>query len=331
MFVIASLLHGIVIRRGSLVVLTLAFVACGDGTPKLVPDQGGSDLMWGEQIRPPDMQSGDAARSGNIGDPCEPTVSGQCTGGTVCLNVGGGVGVCTISGCQLEDIATPASEDDCPTIAASDQSHRKTVCTEVSVAAPDGGYRTDTFCFPQCTVRPDANDCAVVNPQLACDPASLLQNGYREVCMLPACKVDSDCGNRSLMHPDSICHVATGTCHTRGTVGVEIGSPCKVNSDCGPYQFCFPEQKDDKGNRIVEGGYCTIIGCMHFGPWTCPESSKCFVLASSKDFSLCLATGCNPLEEPKQDGCRDEASAGQYDCRVEEQDSYCWLDPSPGK
>lgn len=294
--------------RGSLVlVAALAVAGCSDtNTPRgdARPPDG---RVLGDGVKPPDAGIGDGGLAGNIGAVCTPG-SGSCGANGECLDVGGGVGVCSVRGCILEDLKTPASEDNCPTLAGN----VRTVCTTLT---PKGASSAANYCLPKCTPSEGKNSCAgLVSAPLACDPVSLLQNGWSEVCMLPACKVDSDCGNRNPIDPDSTCDVTTGTCRVRGVTGVKIGSPCRTSTECGPGQFCYAERKDPAGKTIAEGGYCTVIGCSYGDPWTCPTGSACVVLGVAKAFSYCLATGCSDTAPAASDGCRDEASPGQYAC-----------------
>jgi hypothetical protein len=293
-----------------------------------------------EGVVPPDFRFGDGGWAGNIGSPCDPKTGAGCAGQAHCLQVGDSVGVCTLRGCRVEDLSTPDMEDDCPPVPSrTDGGLIPTVCTTVSTAARDGGPGSATFCLPKCVPSPNGNSCASINPALACDPLSLLQNGHSEVCMVPACTSDLECGNKDWRHPDQFCETVTGMCHTLGTVNGKVGSPCKKSAECGESQYCYPESKDSSGKVVVEGGYCTIIGCKYGEksptpcppgarcPWRCPSGSKCVVLGAAMAFSLCLATGCQAGVEPKSDGCRDEASAAQYACTAQDGDWVCWLDP----
>jgi hypothetical protein len=264
---------------------------------------------------PPDF-GGDGRRpAGNIGDPC--VVGTGCSGAAECLEVGPGIGVCARKGCTPENVTTAKTEDDCPMLGTGPAAVR-TVCTRISTGASASAY----FCLPKCEPKPDANPCVgVVGARLACDPVSLLQNGWSEVCMLPACESDAECGNRNPISPDSTCDPATGTCQARGNAGVKIGAKCKTSADCGPKQFCYAERKDRDGKPMVEGGYCTIVGCGYGGPWACPADSKCVSMA--KTFTMCLATGCVLAAPPGKDGCRDGTAAGQYKCIPQDTTSVC--------
>jgi hypothetical protein len=308
---------------------------CGSSTKQTLdgraPDQG-----IGEAVQPPDVRTEDSGWTGteNVGFSCDPSGDGkECTGRGVCLGVGGGVGVCTISGCTLEDVSTPIKDDNCPAIVRSDgKGTIQSICTQVPVAASDGGPSSKTFCLPQCRPDPEGNSCADLDPakintRLACDPMTFFLNDYSEVCLFPACTRDVDCDDKDPLHPQYSCDLKTGTCRVKGTPGVKVGSPCKTSTACGPGQFCYPEHKDKSDKVVAEGGYCTIVGCKFGGPWSCPEESKCFGLGSaSVSVSFCLAVGCKASSPPESDGCRDEASAGQYACTVQDKDEVCWLD-----
>jgi len=310
---------------GALLCGLLCLPGCGDEKARSDGDLRPPDGGVGEGIKPPDLWLGDGALGpGNVGASCDPKAGGAgCSGNAACLAVTASVGVCAIPNCTLEDVTTPANEDTCPTVNVAGVA-TKTVCTAISVTAADGGYQLMHFCLPSCTAKAGSNACAAVNKTLTCDPLTILQNGTSEVCLLSACKNDLECGSKGPLDPNATCDVPTGTCHTKGTGGVKVGSPCKVSSECGPGQFCYPEQKDPKtGKTLVAGGYCTIVGCVHLGPWACPAGSECFALGSAKSVSLCLATGCDAAKND----CRPEAPSGQYAC-TKQADSVtvCWID-----
>jgi hypothetical protein len=312
--------------------LLLSYSCTSTETPE--GDGGARDLGPGDAVRPPDLSVAADAGTGNIGSPCDPDTGQGCTGGATCLKIGHQAAVCTISGCTLENIATPGTEDTCPTITPRSGPSFRTVCTRVPIA---GG----TFCLPACTPSTTQNPCKVFHSgpykarsrPLSCDPASIIYNDHSEVCLLPGCLQDTDCWQNALMR-DQICHKPTGTCQTVGQAGVKVGAPCKVSTDCGPSQFCYPERKESGGRTLVEGGYCTVVGC-NYGEadnktsiWDCPAESRCFTMGSLNALSMCLATGCSPEKPPESDGCRDKASAGQYDCIYIEKVAVCWLAPS---
>ncbi len=287
-------------------IAALLLAGCTSSQP--AADTGSRDGRYlGDGIQPPDAGLGDGGIKGTIGAPCTPGKGGEC-GGSECLDVGGGVGVCSVRGCVPEDLKTAATEDNCPAL----PSGVRTVCTSLT---PKGSTSAASYCLPKCTPSASKNACAgLVDAKLTCDPISLLQNGWSEVCMLPACTGDAECGNRNPLNPDSKCDPTTGTCRVRGVDGVKVGSRCKTSTECGPGQFCYAEHKDASGKTIAEGGYCTVIGCSYGGPWSCPTGSACVVLGSAKAFSYCLATGCSDTAPAASDGCRDEAAPEQYKC-----------------
>jgi hypothetical protein len=272
------------------------------------------------------------AGTGNIGSPCDPATGQGCTGRAACLKLGTATGVCAISGCTVEDITTPGVEDSCPKITSPEGTSYRTVCTRVPI---QGG----TYCLPECTPSTITNPCKRFHTgpykdkstPLSCDPASIIYNDHSEVCLLPGCSDDTDCW-KNFVERDQTCHKATGICQTKGQAGVLVGSPCKVSSDCGPAQFCYPERRDKSGRTLVEGGYCTVVGCGYADErttiWDCPSGSKCFSMGSLSTLSMCLATGCSPDKPPESDGCRDTATPGQYDCIYIDKVAVCWLAPS---
>ena len=306
----------------------LVTMGCAD-TVK-VDDGGPGDIGQGDAVKPPDLSSGDGGGSGNIGQECDPTSGKGCTGAATCLKVTDKVGVCSLPNCTLEDISTPATEDTCPTTKVGQDSGKgwPTVCTRV----PNAG---GNFCLPKCDIKtnekPRTNPCLRFHKGLACDPVSLTYNDHSEVCLFPRCTKDTDCGNKDPLKPDSWCDQETGLCFPVGKAKAGVGAPCKVSSDCGKNQYCYPERKSSGGKVLVEGGYCTVVGCAYGAPWTCPSGSKCFSMGSLNALSLCLALGCNADDPPAKDNCRDEASAGQYDCIYLDKYQVCWLAPIKSK
>jgi hypothetical protein len=286
--------------------------------------RGDLDRGIGEGIKLPDLQRGDGIRwtgNENVGASCDPATGTGCKPQAVCLDVGSGAGVCALPGCTIEDLSTPAIDDNCPTLQLKSGGKLRTVCTRGPTAS--GGQ---TYCLPACTPDPSRNDCqfkdAELSKKLACDPLSLLLNDHAEVCMFPACTKSSDCGNRNPLDPDATCDLTTGTCQVIGKLDVKVGAPCKLSTDCGAGQHCYPERKDAAGKVQIEGGYCTIVGCRYGGLWTCPAESKCFTIGSTgATVSLCLATGCKLSES-----CRPGTAAGQYACTLLAGENVCWID-----
>jgi len=313
-----------------LLLVTAGLVACSDD---VVPDLGPFDHRL-EAITPPDFRLDDGNVKANIGAPCDPAKGGVgCTGGAVCLDLGStgcdlatgwGCGVCALGDCTMENIATTEKEDTCPEGA---------VCTQVPVAA--GSVKT--FCLLGCVPSFDSNDsnpCATGSPShagVACHPASVVLNDHAEVCLFPACKTDADCGNKDLLNPDSICMKGSGICLSRGNQQALIGGPCTGSQHCGPHQYCLLEQKDAGGKVVMQGGYCTLVGCKYYEDnnsktdyWRCPSGSKCFYMGSGQFVSFCLATECDPGAPDEADSCRDEADLGQYDCIQLGAEKACW-------
>jgi hypothetical protein len=312
----------------------VGLLACG--TTETAPADAGVPDGDGRPILPPDLTVGDAQWIGNVGHPCDPNQDGKgCTGDAVCLDVMGkkaGVtcdlttgagcgGVCTLVGCTMEDITTSQIEDDCPS---------GTVCTRVPVASGD-----KNFCLQSCEPAVDENPCEKLgHAGLTCHPATIVLNDHTEVCLYPACSKDTDCGNQDPINPDSTCLLPSGICLAKGSKNGVVGGPCKESKDCGPYQYCLLEQKDAGGELFLEGGYCTLIGCKYFNPdkpddtvyWKCPAESKCFAMGSGQFVSFCLAVSCEPEQPTASDGCRDEASDGQYDCIMLGTEKVCWVD-----
>jgi hypothetical protein len=330
--------------------LSLA-LGCSDVSPVL--DGPPADLSSGESIRPPDFRvdgRADLSGNANIGAPCDPATGGaECKGGTVCLDIqagrgtgcvlatGMGCGICALSGCVVEDVQTPELEDTCPEVSVGAR-FVPTICTMVPLARGEGGAESATFCLPSCTPHPDVNACADYgHAGVSCDPGSVTLTGQSEVCLYPTCTEDADCDNPDPLEPRATCHIANGLCLTVGNPEGAIGSPCVTSVDCGRYQRCLHEQQGPKGDVQFEGGYCTLVGCEHFIDegttpyWQCPEGSKCVLIGSAKAVSLCLAFGCKIGAPKESDGCRDDASAGQYSCvKVDDPElGVCWLDVSP--
>lgn len=319
------------LRTAGLLALAL-FAACGEDSPG---GEGGPRDQGFEPVTPPDIALHDGAVSANIGAPCDPkNGDADCDGGAECLDLSGGspgacdlpggkgCGVCVLVGCTVEDIETPAVEDTCP---------KGTACTVLPVVSG-----TETFCLQKCTPQPDSNPCAATHAGLTCHPASIVLNWHTEVCVYPACSADQDCGNKDPLKPDSVCLVKSGTCLVKGDPQAKVGDPCTKSSDCGPYQSCLAEQKESSGTIKLEGGYCTKIGCKYGDPqtspdyWGCPPDSECFYMGSGQFVTFCLATTCDPTKPDDSDGCRDQASAGQYDCielgtTGSDKVNVCWL------
>lgn len=259
---------------------------------------------------------------GNIGRPCNPSIKiNGCTGDAMCVALNATMGVCAVPDCKMEDITTAEVEDSCPQISTpGGGAATRTACTRIKSLGR-------TFCLPICKPDPKSNPCTKFHKEVACDPVSLLYNGHSAVCLFPRCEKDPDCGNKNPFSPDSTCHKASGTCLVRGKSGAKVGDPCLVDTDCGTGQNCYPEQKDKTGKKVVEGGYCSVIGCALGAPWQCPASSQCFSMGPAGALSLCLATGCSVSKPDDQDGCRDKATPGQYDCYYISKAPVCWLKP----
>ena len=309
-----------------LLLCTVVATGCDESDQKL--DAGGQDLGPGDAVKPPDFSASHDAGSGNIGVQCDPKTSNGCKGAATCLEVTDKVGVCALSGCTMEDITTPAVEDTCPKIATPGGGAKTpTICTRV----PDAG---GNYCLPKCSIStktPRTNPCLKFHQGLACDPVSLTYNDHSEVCLFPRCNKDADCDNKDPWNLDSKCDVDLGLCFPVGKKGAQVGDPCKVSTDCGKNQFCYPERKSKSGKVAVEGGYCTVVGCAYGAPWTCDSNSKCFSMGSLNALSLCLALGCKADSPPEKDGCRDNASKGQYDCIHLDKYQVCWLAPQGAK
>jgi len=302
--------------------LLLALTGCDDGYDSVDSGMTPMDMGPGEGILPPDLSSGDGTGTGNIGQPCTPgSAKRPCTGQAVCLALSTTTGICAVPDCKMEDIKTAEVEDSCPMISAKDGGAlTRTACTRIKSLKR-------TFCLPVCKPDPKGNPCSKFHSGLACDPVSLLYNGHSAVCLFPRCEKDMDCGNKNPISPDSTCHKATGTCLVRGKTGAKVGDPCSTDTDCGVGQNCYPEQKEASGKTRVEGGYCTVVGCSLGDPWKCPANSKCFSMGPAGALSLCLATGCTVNKPDASDGCRDKATAGQYDCYYISKTPVCWLKP----
>lgn len=310
--------------------LLLVVAACGDPTNG-EPDGGVHDLSLPDAVKPPDLGHRDGLGGGNIGAECDPVKKTGCKGSTVCLKVSATVGVCALPSCTLEDITTPSVEDTCPATSVGVVDAGKglpTVCTRV----PNAG---GNYCLPLCSIKANqkkrTNPCLRFHKGLACDPVSLIYNDHSEVCLFPRCMKDADCGNKDPLKPDSWCDLDTGLCFPVGKAKAQVGSPCKVSADCGKNQYCYPERKTSGGKVMVEGGYCTVVGCSYGAPWTCPTGSRCFSMGSLNALSLCLALGCKADDPPAKDQCRDEASPGQYDCIYLDKNQVCWLAPQKSK
>lgn len=303
-----------------LLLVVLLLGACSNDAPNLPPDAGVTDQGTGEGVRPPDLSGKDAGSSGNIGAPCTPGSDAGCSGAATCLGLSQSVGICAVAGCTLEDPSTATIEDTCPAIPLPG-APGKTVATVCTRAPAAGG----TFCLPSCTPSATQNSCAVFHPQVACDPVSVLYNDHSAVCLVPACSKDTDCPAVHPLHPEATCHQGSQTCLPKGKAAGKVGSPCVTNADCGNGQFCYPQRRSKSGKVTVEGGYCTVLGCAHGAPWTCPSGAKCFTIGSGTAMSMCLATGCQAGKPDASDGCRDEASPGQYDCLYLDKTQVCWL------
>lgn len=310
--------------RSGVLLLILAG-ACGREAAQ-TEDAGPTDQASGEGVRPPDIHSGDGGGTGNIGQFCNPQDGTKgCQGKATCLTLSSSVGICAVPGCTLEEVSTPEIEDTCPLIPTpGSSSPTRTICTRIQ----DLGT---TYCLPACTPSTQGNPCTKFHALLACDPVSLLYNDHSAVCLFPRCVKDSDCGNKSSINPDATCHTPTGVCMTKGSPNAKIGDPCKSDKDCGNWQNCYPQRKTSTGKTVVEGGYCTVVGCHLGAPWACPAGSKCFSMGPLNTLSLCLATGCQATKPNNLDGCRDEATANQYDCIYLDKTEVCWLDPKAGK
>ena len=292
------------------------------GCPRATAPADGGLLEAGRRdgILPPDIRITEAGWSGSPGTPCNLDSGTGCSGQSVCLTVGLGVGVCALPGCTVEDLTTPQIEDNCPT---------GTACTRVLVSPPGSPPTTQAFCLRTCVPSSTSNPCKDLHPRLACDPASILYNGHRPVCLFAACQRDGQCGNGSDVKPDSVCDPLLGLCFPRGTENAKVGASCRVSGECGRGQFCLGERHVATGGLEAAGGYCTVIGCHHGAPWGCPTGSTCVVLGSSQALSMCLATGCNPRAPTESDGCRDEARGGQYECVPLGSQAVCWVRYSP--
>jgi hypothetical protein len=308
--------------------LALGVIACS--TKSAVVDGGRDGSMVRDGIVPPDLGARDGLRGGNVGAPCSTNTGEGCTGQAECLGVTADVGMCAIPDCTMEDLETPAIEDDCPALAAG-----PSVCTLIQVQSGDGGFKEARYCLPQCSAKATENACAAVNPALTCDPVTMLLNGHAEVCLMAACPA-APCSNDPIK-PPTTCDTPSATCQVTGKQDAKIGSPCLVSSDCGQGQFCLPETTDKSGATVLAGGYCTIIGCEHGDSknpnlWTCPRDSKCFTVGK---LSLCLAVGCEWKAQPGQTGCRNDAPTGQYTCTLYKVDGndvgVCWINVSTQK
>ncbi|PID38266.1 MAG: hypothetical protein CSB49_06460 [Proteobacteria bacterium] len=291
--------------------LLVAGVSCSEDDSASA-DLGVADLSPGEPISPPDFSALDTT-VGPVGNSCDPAGPNTCGGQAICFDVGRGIGVCAIPDCTLEDPETSPNEDTCP---------KGTACGEVSWSA-DGGYGRRTFCFVKCTAASDRNPCQQRHPQLACDPSTILLTGYTEVCAAPGCSQDGECGAFSPRDPKATCDTKTNLCFVNGKPGASIGAPCASSLDCGEEQFCYVEGGAVK-DKVV-GGYCTKVGCKYKGRWSCPAGSSCFQLGATQAVSICLATGCDTKAAEEKDGCRDEATAGVYDCFKIGKESVCWV------
>jgi hypothetical protein len=329
----------------SLLVLIALLAACDNGA--VSPPDSGLDLGNTDAVVPPDLTVSDGwPAKANVGAPCDPASGAGCDKGLTCLDVRGagsqvpcdlgqgvhdGCGVCVLTGCTMEDINTPTKEDDCPSQVLKGKSV-DTICTTIPVAGGDAGVSAINTCLPTCVPDASSNPCkAMGHSGLACDPASILLNDNREVCLFPACFKDLHCGNKHPITPDATCLVASGLCQTKGTASGKIGGPCQVSADCGEHQYCFPEQSV-QGQTVAKDGYCTLIGCKYGSStaqhWQCPQGSACFLMGSAKAVSFCLTEGCDTSAEWAKDGCRDGASElkGQYDCHALGTSGVCWLD-----
>lgn len=297
-------------KRLFLFFFIFAFSACSaSDSPNYRPVDQGSI----ERISAPDVYRNlDASIVETIGKSCDPTSTDPlCGRNAICVNLGRGVGVCTIKNCTLDNLETSELEDSCPIGNA---------CTLVHLDSTthDEG---DTICLPRCTPRIDGNPCAELNEEISCAPSTSLQTGNSAVCGVPSCKTNADC-NQSILEITATCDVVTGLCFTQNDNDIEISSPCKSSLDCGTNQFCY--KKGFVSEVDAEGGYCTKVGCEYGGKWSCPEGSKCFLLGASAAISLCLKVGCDTDSTSDQDGCRDETEDA-YRCMTIEDDSVCWL------
>lgn len=296
-----------------MVVLTSA---CDNQTTQ--PPDGFQPLdAGGDAVVAPDFGKGDGGEPRqSIGGRCNPETP-RCAAGQLCLDLGGGVGVCTIGDCTLEDNETSQREDSCP---------QYTACAEVAVEGPSG-YEHRTFCLWVCEPMADQNSCAARHPGLACAPASILATGYTEVCGALACKTDLDCNPGAPTDLKAYCNTENNLCVRHGKADAVIGGACRSSSDCGEGQYCLAEVQE--GDRTyLPGGYCTRVGCRYGEPWACPEGSGCYSFGAVQAISLCLATGCDPSKEAAYDGCRDEAvPAEAYDCLAVDEEGVCWQQP----
>jgi hypothetical protein len=293
--------------------LSLSSVTIFSGCPANgdVKDGGGP----GDYLLPPDfIGGGDGNPIPQIGGACDVTSGDGCEPGASCLSVGLGVGVCTIVDCTLEDTATSQREDSCPLEAA---------CAKISVASDNGNIEDKNFCLPTCVPSSTANPCAATNPGLACSPVSVLLTGYTEVCVVPACKKDVDCGSGGDLNPNATCDTSIGVCFGKGVENVPVGAVCSASSECGPGQLCYQHSNAATGQKIA--GYCTVLGCVHGGLWECSGQSGCYSFGATKALSLCLATGCNDKAPPDSDGCRDDPADDNYRCYQVGEKSVCWL------
>jgi hypothetical protein len=271
------------------------------------------DAGWdtADAIVAPDLHAPDRGSPPQVlGAPCIPGNANQCGSGLVCLELPSGIGVCSVKGCRKENPLTPAQEDDCPFGSA---------CGEISVL---GSNSRETYCFRTCTPSATGNECAAIHPGLSCDPRSALITGNKEVCAFPACQKASDCDPANPI-PRSRCDERTQICFSLGKKDARIGDPCLTSFDCGSDQYCFPESKKND-QTLIKDGYCTKVGCIHGGTWSCPSGSICYQLGSSEAVSLCLAAGCNPNAPAEKDGCRDQTVGGDYDCLRVGSDTVCW-------
>lgn len=268
----------------------------------------------------------------NIGSVC--TTSATCTGGSECILSIGGVGLCTIADCTVDNPATTTTnEDSCPDLGY-------TICGEVTLTT---GSRN--FCLQRCTPRSDGNDCASA---LACTPSSGDITGQLgvAVCTSLACQVDADCpvytggtcdtstrvgcnsGNGEVCEVYSTggfcavagnCNTTSGLCegHDKGQAAVQVGAPCAGDIDCGDDMVCFDETTLTGGEVLWRQGYCTVPNCV-FGEtvsaYRCPSGSAC-------NRSYVISQGlCQKSCDISQAGdCRGEAGDlyGDYEC-------YAW-------
>ena len=266
-------------------------------------------------LRPPDLKpGGDGNAPANIGGPCDVTTGDGCEEPAACLSVGLGVGVCTLVDCTLEDTATSQREDSCPSDAA---------CAKISVAGDNGSIEDKNFCLPKCVPSSTENPCASTNSGLACSPVSVLLTGYTEVCVVPACKKDADCGSGGDLNPNATCETSIGVCFGKGLQNVPVGALCSASNQCGPGQFCYQHSNSATGKTVA--GYCTVLGCVHGGLWQCEGQSGCYSFGATNALSLCLATGCDDKAPPDSDGCRDDPADDNYRCYRIGEKSVCWL------